>query len=419
MLRWLGKNLRTFLLALVMAIGVWFAAVNETDPNEVLTYPAAIPIEIVGQKTNLLITNNYSKQIELTLRAPRSVWSQLTSDEDNIHAIVDLSGYGVGEHTITPQIQIGVQPAKIIAFTPPSVSINLEELVSTTIPVNVRVTGEPSAGYQTGSMSYAPNEVTISGAKSLVDRVVSVQAEFDLSDVRESVDETLTLRMLDEFDDEVDGVTISNTSVQLIVPVSQQGGYRDVAVKVRVEGQVANLHRLTNISVFPPVVTIYSADPELVNDLPGVVETETLDINGISEDISSRLQLSLPENIQVIGDQTVLVTASVEALVGSQTISEKPLEVINLAPALSAQLSSLTVDVIVSGPLPALNALTPADLRVFVDLDGLDVGTHQLPISFEILNDAITVESLLPENIEVILSITPTETSTPTPTSTP
>ena len=415
MLRWLGKNLRTFILALVMAIGVWFAAVNETDPNEVLSYPTAIPIEIVGQKTNLLITNNYSKQIELTLRAPRSVWAQLTSDQDNIHAIVDLSGYGVGEHTITPQIQIGVQPAKIIAFTPPSVTINLEELVSTTFPVNVRVTGEPSAGYQTGSMSYAPNEVTVSGAKSLVERVVSVQADFDLSNVRESVDETLSLHVLDEFNDDVTGVTVSTNNVQLIIPVSQQGGYRDVAVKVRVEGQVANLHRLTNISVFPPVVTIYSADPELVNELPGVVETETLDINGISEDISSRLQLSLPENIQVIGDQTVLVTASVEALVGSQTISEKPLEVINLAPALSAQLSSLTVDVIVSGPLPALNDLTPADLRVFVDLDGLDVGTHQLPISYEILNDAITVESLLPENIEVILSITPTEAPTETP----
>lgn len=415
MLRWIGKNFKTFLLALVMAIVVWVAAVNEADPNEVLTYPTPIQLEIVGQDTNLLITNTYSKQIELTLRAPRSIWTQLTTDEDSIHAILDLSGYGVGEHNITPQIQIGLQPVKIIEVTPASITINLEELVTTTFPVDMRVTGAPSVGYQVGNKSYSPEEVTVSGPKSLVERVASIQATFDLSDVRENIDENLPLRAMDELNQRVDGVTLSENEVRLLLPISQQGGYRDVAVKVLVTGQVANLHRLTNISVFPPVVTLYSSEPELISELPGVVETEPLDINGIDADISARLQLTLPENILIIGDQTVLVTASVEAVLGSQTISEKPLEIINLDPNLSATLSSLTVDVIISGPLPLLDALSETDLRVFVDVAGLGIGTHQLTPSYEILNDKIQVESLLPESIEVILSETPKETPTPLP----
>lgn len=415
MLRWLGKNFNTFLLALVMAVGVWVAAVNESDPNEVLVYPTPIPLEIVGQDPNLLITNTFSKQIELTLRAPRSVWAQLTADENTIHAVLDLSGYGVGDHAITPQIQIGLQPVKIISVSPPSVTLTLEELVSMPMPVDMQVTGEPSVGYQTGKMSYAPNEVTVSGPRSLVERVVSVRATYDLTDVRESVDETMTLRPLDEFNQRVDGVTLSTDSVQLLIPVSQQGGYRDVAVKVLIKGQVANLHRLTNISVFPPVVTLYSSDPELVNELPGVVETEELDITGIDADISARLQLTLPENILVVGDQTVLVTASVEAILGSQTISDQALEVTNLDPALSAELSSLTVDVIVSGPLVALDSLSPTDLRVFVDVSGLGIGKHQLTPSVEILNDEIQVESILPESIEVILDEASQATPTPLP----
>lgn len=415
MLRWIGKNFNSFLLALIMAIVVWVAAVNEADPNEVLTYPTPIEIEIVGQDTDLLITNSYSKQIELTLRAPRSIWTQLTADEDNIHAILDLSAYGVGEHSITPQIQIGLQPIKIIEVTPASLTIILEELVTTTFPINLLVTGEPSVGYQAGNKSYTPKEVTVSGPKSLVERVESVQATFDLSNVRESIDETLSLHAIDELNQRVDGVTLSEDEVRLLIPISQQGGYRDVAVKVLVTGQVANLHRLTNISVFPLVVTLYSSDPELVNELPGVVETEPLDINGINADISARLQLTLPENILIVGDQTVLVTVAVEAILGSQTISEKPLEIINLDPNLSATLSSLTVDVIISGPLPLLDALNETDLRVFVDLAGLGIGTHQLTPSFEILNDEIQVESLLPESIEVILSETPQETPTPLP----
>ncbi len=415
MLRWLGKNLSTFVLALLMAIGVWVAAVNEADPNEVSTYPTPIQLEIVGQNTDLLITEQTSEQIKLTLRAPHSIWQQLTADEDSILALVDLSGYTAGEYIITPQIQIGLEPVKIVSVSPATIKFTLEELVSKTVPVNIQINGEPSIGYQAGMQSFTPNEVTVSGPTSLVERVVSAEASFDLSDVRESVDEQLSLRFVDEFNQKVEGITASAENVRLLIPISQQGGYRDVAVKVLVEGQVANLHRLTNISVFPPVVTLYSSDPELVTELPGVVETEALDINGIDDDISARLTLNLPENVVVIGDQTVLVTASVEAILGSQTISDKPLEVINLAPDLNATLSSLTVDAILSGPLPDLDALNDTDLRVFVDLEGLGIGTYQLTPQIEILNNAITLESILPESIEVVISEAPLETPTPVP----
>lgn len=415
MFRWLGKNFSTFLLALLLGIAAWVAAVNESDPDEVLTYPVPITLEIVGQDTALLITNTYSKQIELTLRAPRSVWEELVVNEASIHAILDLSGYGVGEHTVVPQIQIGIQPVKVISFAPVAVTLNLDELVTTTFPVALSLIGKPSIGYQAGSVNYTPEEITVSGPKSQVARVETVQVEFDLSDVRESIDENLSVRALDKFNQEVNGVSLSPDLIRLLIPVSQQGGYRDVAVKVIIKGQVANLYRLTNISVFPPVVTLYSSDSALISELPGVVETEPLDISDIRADISARLKLILPENILIVGDQTVLVNASVEAILGSLTISDKTLEIINLDPNLSAVLSSLTVDVIISGPLPALDALSLTDLRVFVDLSGLGIGTHQLVPSFEILNDDIQVQSLLPESIEVILSETSLLKPTPLP----
>jgi YbbR domain-containing protein len=188
-----------------------------------------------------------------------------------------------------------------------------------------------------------------------------------------------------------------------------------MAVKVVIEGQVADLHRLTNITVFPLVVTVYSDDTQLVNNLSGIVETEALDISGISEDVSARLRLNLPENVSLVGDQSVLVKVSVEAILSSLTISEKALEVINLDPALAAELSSLTVDVIVSGPLPALDALSADDLRVILDAEGLGVGVHQLVPVVEILDEDIQVETILPESIELTLSIAPLATPTALP----
>ena len=97
----------------------------------------------------------------------------------------------------------------------------------------------------------------------------------------------------------VSGLGLNPTEVTVTLPVSQQGGYRDLAVKVVVNGQVASGYRLANISVFPPVVTVFSGDPALVNSLPGVLETQPLDLENASDEISTRLSINLPEGVFV------------------------------------------------------------------------------------------------------------------------
>ena len=68
------------------------------------------------------------------------------------------------------------------------------------------------------------------------------------------------------------------------------------------------------------------------------------------------------------------------------------------------------MDVIISGPLPLLNTLTHQDVRITVDVTGLGEGAHQLTPTVQILISNLQVESILPETVEVILSINPTPT---------
>jgi YbbR domain-containing protein len=203
--------------------------------------------------------------------------------------------------------------------------------------------------------------------------------------------------------------------VHVTLPVTQQGGYRDVAVKVNILGRVASGYRLTDISVFPPVVTVFAADPELVNTLPGVVETLPLELQSAREDISTRVALNLPAGISIVGDQTVLVEAGVSPIESSVTLSGEKVEIVNLGEGLAAQVSPATVDVIVSGPLPLLDTLTRQDVRVTVDLSGLEAGTYQLTAAVQVLLSDVVVESILPNTMEVVI----TPASTPTVTSTP
>ena len=93
-------NLRMFLWALVLALAVWVAAVTSSDPNEVRVYPTPINIQIVGQDSGMIITGNVPHQVQLTLRAPRSVWDQITAKPDSVRAILDLSGLKAGTTSV-------------------------------------------------------------------------------------------------------------------------------------------------------------------------------------------------------------------------------------------------------------------------------------------------------------------------------
>jgi len=415
MIRWLIINLRTFLWAFIMALAVWVAAVSAADPDEVRVYPNPIPVERIGQDPGLVVVGDVPEQVELTLRAPSSVWTRLLNEENAIRAILDLSGLSAGEHTVPIKIQIAIRPVRLISQIPQTATVTLEPLATRSFPVELVVSGEPAIGYQAGEPEILPQEVIISGPQSQVDRVSLVRVPLSLAGVRESIDQTVTVQPLDANNQIVAGLGLNPSEVSVKLPVSQQGGYRDLAVKVLVSGQVASGYRLSNISVFPPVVTVFSGDPALVNSLPGVLETQPLDLENANDDISTRLAVNLPEGVSLVGEQTVLVRVNITPIQSSLTLSNKPIEVQGLGSGLFVQVAPDNVDVILSGPLPLLDTLSSQDVRVVIDVTDLGAGTHQLTPEVDVLISDIVVESILPGTVEVVLSRTPINTPVPTP----
>ncbi|WKZ34920.1 MAG: CdaR family protein [Anaerolineales bacterium] len=413
MFRWISKNYRTFLWAFALAMAVWISAVTSADPDETRLLPSPVPVQVIGQSPNLVLNSSVPKEVEVTLRAPRSVWNMIEADPQLVRAILDLSGMSSGEHSVELQIQIDVRPVQIISVAPRTVTFLLEPLTTKTLSVDLSVAGEPAIGYQAGDASMEPMEVVVAGAQSQVQQVMRARISVDLNGIRENYEQTLTVEILDDKGQKVNRVTVSPESIHVTLPVIQQGGYRDVAVKVTIIGRVASGYRLTDLSVFPPVVTIFSTDPQLVSRLPGVVETQPLDLQNAQDDINTRLTINLPEGISVIGEQTVLVQAGVSPIESSVTLAGERVEIIGLENGLTAQISPTSVDVILSGPLSLLDTLTRQGVRATVDLTGLAAGTYQIAPKVEILIANIVVESILPNTIEVVIA--PISTPSPTP----
>ena len=409
------RNLRTFLLALVLGISVWVSAVSAADPNVERAYPNPIPFQVIGQDPSLVVTSDLPSTVDVSLRAPRSVWESLISREDSVRAVLDLTGLSAGEHMVNIQITVARRPYQLILVNPTTLTVDLESIATQTYPLVLSLAGQPAAGYQAGDASMDLTEVAVSGPESIIQQVGQARVVVNLDGIRESIDESLQIQVVDAQNKALKGLTINPESVRVNIPISLLGGFRDVAVKVIVQGQQAAGYRIENISVFPPVITVSAENPELVNALPGVVETQPLDLQDRHEDVSTRLSLNLPDNITIIGSKTVQVQVSISPIQTSLTLSNQPINIIGLSEGLSAQVFPQSVDVIISGPVPVLDALTSKDITVSVDCRGLDVGVYQLEPKVNPLVDNVSVESILPSTVEVVIALPSTATPTAFP----
>jgi YbbR domain-containing protein len=412
MLRWLRENLGSPVLAFVMAVMVWASAVNAADPAQERLFPAPIDIDFSALSSDLVIVGQVATQGQVTVRAPRSVWDQLTSQD--IHLEADLGNLGAGQHQVTLTSRVDLRPARVTSVEPRNLVLTLELVAARNVPVQVRTLGTPAVGYQVETPTVTPDQATVIGPASAVLQVAQVLAEINLTGQRQDLTQTVRLLPVDPSGQSVAGVRVDPETASVVAPVEQMGGYRDVAVKVVIEGQVEPGYWVTRITVSPPILTVYSADAEAVVILPGFVETEPLVLTGASSDIEVRLGLDLPEGVSPVGEQTVLVQVGVAAIESSLTIT-RSLDIQGLGHGLYATPSPDTVSVILTGPLPVLERLSLEDVRVILDLLDLGIGTHQVTPQVIVLPSGVTAQAVLPATVEVTITTRPPAAVTPTP----
>lgn len=401
--RWLGQNVGSLLLAFILSVVVWITAQVSEDPNEQRVFPRNIPLQLVGRDADLFVYGDIPDTVRVTLYAPQSVWTRLTNNPDSVEAWIDISGLEPGTtHVVPVEVHVDARAVRVVQVQPESVKVTLERLASRTLPVQVRVEGQPPLGYRTSTPSVSPEEVLIIGPESLVEQVAMVRATIDISGARETREATVPLEALNQDGEVITDVNISPRSVTVTSPISLQESFKNVAVRVVRTGQLAPGFRLTNIQVSPQVVTVYSEDPELVNRLPGYVETEPINLSGLSDDVEMRVALNLPEGVELVERESVLVQFSIAAIEDSITVSI-PVEVLGLSPDLQARISPAEIDVIVIGPLPVLDGLNDESFRAVVDLRDLGVGTYQLTPEIDLVPDQVRVLSITPDIVEVLV----------------
>jgi YbbR domain-containing protein len=402
MLAWLAKNIGNILLSIVLAVIVWVIAVNEANPNVEDKFDA-ISVAFVNPPPDTIVYDPSALAVDVQLSAPQATLSDLSASV--ISATVDLSEAEAGRE---------LYPVKV---EPASISVTVEPRETADVPVDVKLLGETAPTYRMRRVVTEPISVTVTGPASWVAQVVSAVGEFSIQGASASVSQTVSLQPVDANEQAVPNVTIDPERAHLLVDIEQQAGFRDLTVKIELTGTQASGYRLVGVDVMPLSVTVVGL-PAVLNDLPGFVATEPIDISGASDDFEVEASLLLPPGVNLYNVQTVRIRVRIEAIRTSLNAQIAP-TAIGLPVGLTAQILPETLNVILEGPAPVLESIVLGqDVRVILDLTGLGVGTHTIEPTFE-TPEGVDVTSILPPSVQVTVERAPRGTRTPTSTPTP
>ncbi len=406
-LHWLWSNLGLILLSLALSILIWATAVEQENPTLEQAFPSAVSVSLTNTPEGMIAYGQTDARVSVVLRAPQSVWKALRPED--IRATVNLSGLKPGTHALPIQVQVALGPVLVRRVEPSTLLVYLERIAQAKAPVRVRLEGNPPLGYIARPPESTTLTVTVSGPESLVAQVVEVQAIVSVEGRRADVDGEFDLKPYDAQGKEVPYITLTPSRITVHVAVEQLSGFRDLAVTARLTGRVAPGYRISGITVDPPVVTVYGA-PEVISGIPGYLETAPLDLENTKESLEVRLPLVAPEGVSLLMKEPVVtVRVTVVPIEGSMTV-RRPVEIQGLAPGLTATVAPEEVEVILNGPLPVLEELRPEDVRVLVDLFGLNAGRYSLEPQVVVTPQGVVVGAVLPATVQVEISLPVTPT---------
>jgi len=405
---WQGfvSNLSSALLALFLAVVVWVVAVYETAPPRTDLFPSPLSISVLNVGDNLTVSNNVPRETRITIRALGDTWDELRISD--FEATIDLAGLQAGEHEVPVEVTTSQEEVSVLEVDPASVTVDLQEVAERKVRVRVKLLDEDSIplGYTFRLPVVTPEQATVRGPKDSVEMVAEAVVEVSLRNARDTVSQQVAPDLLDEGGNRIQGLTVSPPTVAIRVVVERQVGYRDVTVRATTEGSPAAGYWISNITVEPVLVTVYGQQ-SVIESLPAFLDTEAIDVQGATNDVIKRVPLALPEGVLVLGEgsgeEGILVQISIQPLLGGQTIRSE-LELRQLSFGLTATASPTAVDVILSGPLPALQELQPSDVRTVLNLFGLTRGTHKVTPEVVLPEGlGLEVKSIVPDIVEVTI----------------
>lgn len=208
------------LLSLIIGASLWFFVVGEDRVDLTVT----IPLELRNLPSNLVIANQYRKDIEVVISGPRRLIQEMR--QQNISRPVDLGKVEPGPVVVNNDAESIALPRGITVqrVQPANITLLVDRLTRKDFTITPVTKGKPAAGFTLESLTLKPPQITLTGPQAVLEQAFALKtAVIDIEGVDSSstfqvhldLNEAL-LRLIGETVIEVN-VALKDTMVRKIV----------------------------------------------------------------------------------------------------------------------------------------------------------------------------------------------------------
>jgi YbbR domain-containing protein len=167
------RNLRFKLLALVLAIGLWFMAVGRERAEVGLT----VPLEMKGFPPDLVVANEVPDGISVRIRGSVPLTRQVA--DRGLRFSIDLSGAKAGPNNfnLLPEVLGLPRGLDVTRLVPSQITVVLEPVTLKRVNILPVIKGEPGGGFVIEDILLEPRNVGIRGPQSSLDKIDIVWTE--------------------------------------------------------------------------------------------------------------------------------------------------------------------------------------------------------------------------------------------------
>ncbi|MEW6696278.1 MAG: YbbR-like domain-containing protein [Bacillota bacterium] len=283
MIRLKWSNNSMLLLSVLLAILLWVYVTNVQNPIKELEY--RVTVETRGELPQGLTLSGLPKTVAVRVQGKNAQLSGIRPAD--FQAVVDLNNLAEGETTRPVQVTApsGLQ---IVLVNPTRVTLTAERQIQKQLPVTAVIKGEPVSGHTALEPVVQPTAVLVRGSARILKNLQGLELTVDITGASQNVEQQLMVPL-------PSGVTASPDRVKVLVPVTRALPSRSLPVVPRYTGSPADAYQVIRVIPQPATVQVY-APVEVLRNLESI-NTETIPIDGISDDVLKEARLLLPEGV--------------------------------------------------------------------------------------------------------------------------
>jgi YbbR domain-containing protein len=377
-------------------------------------WPGSIPIVPRQTPTSAVVVGNLRPVTNIRYFAPADIAAGLT--RDSFTATVDLTDVVVqpGNPFVTVKVDVRANDERvtILGYDPPSITVQLDPLVTKTVPIQVDYGSIPT-GLQIRDPVLSATEAVVKGPDSVVRLVTAAQARVFIQPSGIDVQQTVDLVAVDARGELVSPVVVEPSRVDVSIAVGSGVRSKSLPVDPVVTGTPAPGFEIDSVTVSPPVVSV-EGDANALSSLTRI-DTLPVSITGASADLSRIVGLDLPSGVDPGGTPKVTVKIALRPIAATRTYSAGVV-LSGAKDDRTYSLSTASVTVTLGGTVAALDGIDPGTFAVVADVDGLGPGVHRVKLRVSLPAD-VKLVAMSPS--EVTVTVAQSATPTPPPSATP